>query len=254
MEQEPRNIAASMTGRMKCTLLTGSSDGTRVIGQTVTRKALRARDLIDDSNRWTSLGWAVALWIANNEPGWNPAHFRSVDEVHAEALAEDLQRFPVSGNDGDLTQEQATPATSWRPIPGAYPGDLRCAETGVEIRAVRGLPSWEVLIPQWQDGRKVMRVARMVTTKIEALGHVGRTARREARERIQMEELEAQLRGPEVTLFSAPYPPMSSTTNSAGCYADSPDGEGWTCTRESGHDGAHEAGDGLEQKMAEWPA
>jgi hypothetical protein len=105
-------IADSLTGNMRSTMVTGDHRGTRVIGKAVTRNALRSRGMIDDANRWTALGWAVTLRFVSEDAGWNPDHFKTIDDVHAMALAEDLKRFPISGDDGDLTQEQAQEISS----------------------------------------------------------------------------------------------------------------------------------------------
>lgn len=98
-----RQAADSLTRHMRSAMVTGNHYGTRVIGKTVTRSALRNRGLIDDANMWTALGWAVVLLFVSEEPGWNADYFRTVDDVHAEALDEDRERFPISGNDSDLT-------------------------------------------------------------------------------------------------------------------------------------------------------
>lgn len=90
----PEQIVKGMTPRMRSTLMTGGTDGRRVIGAAVTRNALRARGLVGSDQRWTADGWRVALWLVNNEPGWNPAYVKTIDELHQLAVDEDKLRFP----------------------------------------------------------------------------------------------------------------------------------------------------------------
>ncbi len=92
MEQDLAAIRKSMTDAMRIALMTGSHTGYTAIGKKVTIKALHRRGLVAGDNRWTSLGWAMALWIVATEPGWNPAYFKLPQDVHAEALLEDTLR------------------------------------------------------------------------------------------------------------------------------------------------------------------
>lgn len=92
MNQDLCKIADGLTSKMRCALMTGSASGYTCIGKKVTLKALKRRGLIADDNRWTNLGWAMALWIVATEPGWNPAYFKLPQDVHVEALTEDSER------------------------------------------------------------------------------------------------------------------------------------------------------------------
>lgn len=56
-----------------------------------------------------------------------------------------------------------------------------------------------------------------------------------------------------LTEFTSPFPRMTSRARSAAdpvCWAEVL--EGWACTRETGHGGKHEAGNGAWVKYAEW--
>jgi hypothetical protein len=114
-----RQTADSLTGHMRNVMVTGNHYGTRVIGKTVTRNALRSRGMIDDSNMWTALGWAVVLLFVNEEPGWNANFFKTVDELHAEALVEDAQRGRGTACDCDGKRA---------PVPGGHSVACRLRE------------------------------------------------------------------------------------------------------------------------------
>ena len=87
MTQELSEIYKGLTPKMRCALTTGSHTGYTCAGMRATLRALMRRGLIASDDRWTPLGWAVVLWIVANEPVWNPAYFKTPDDVHAEALA-----------------------------------------------------------------------------------------------------------------------------------------------------------------------
>lgn len=175
-------IADSLTGHMRSAMVTGNAYGTRVIGKMVTRNALRSRGLIDDANMWTALGWAVVLRFVTEDAGWNPDHFKTPDQIHAEALQEDAERFPIPGNNGDLTAEEherslAEPREDVRkngPTPRRKDGisgpiaptgwtrlddRSRHVLTGVEVVIIVsevGPAHFEARVPRWIDGRKLM--------------------------------------------------------------------------------------------------
>lgn len=92
MEHDLATIRKGMTDAMRSALMTGSHSGYTTIGKRVTIKALHRRGLVARDNRWTKLGWAMALWIVATEPGWNPARFELPQDVHAKALLEDAIR------------------------------------------------------------------------------------------------------------------------------------------------------------------
>lgn len=59
---------------------------------------------------------------------------------------------------------------------------------------------------------------------------------------------------PKTTEYSKPFPPMTSRARDRAdspCYAESPE-DYWSCTREAGHSGNHEAGGNGGTKYAEW--
>lgn len=58
---------------------------------------------------------------------------------------------------------------------------------------------------------------------------------------------------PKTTEYREPYPPVTSRARDhadSPCCAKSP--EDWSCTREAGHSGNHEAGGNRGTKYAEW--
>lgn len=101
MERDLATIRKGMTNAMRSALMTGSHFGYTTIGKKVTIKALRRRGLVAHDNRWTKLGWAVALWIVATEPGWNPDYFKLPQDIHAEALVEDAARNDTRRSDSE---------------------------------------------------------------------------------------------------------------------------------------------------------
>lgn len=97
---------------------------------------------------------------------------------------------------------------NWQQIPGHPAGNIRCIETGIEIRAIGHGFRWEVLYPVWRrPDRKVLRTDRIFTTKIEALGHATRSTRPLMRERIALAFDEAHIEdGFRLVLRGAPTP------------------------------------------------
>lgn len=204
-QEEIARVAKTLRPAMVNAMVTGNAYGTRVIGKVVTRNALRSRGLIDDASMWTALGWAVVLHVVNTEPGWNPDHFKTRDQIHAEALQEDAARKldgerysydprrPCDSTciehrrGGRLRHRVGCPAVTnppapirngWQQILGHPDGNIRCIETGIEIRAIGHGFRWEILCPEWQrPERKVLRTVRIFTTKIEALGHATKATR-----------------------------------------------------------------------------
>lgn len=212
-EQDLTTVAGTMTERMLGVLMSGNHYGTTVIGQKVTINALRSRGLIGKDNRWTGLGWAVALHSATVDRGWNPGYFKTLDDVHAEAIEEDARREligkPVTvlhndhtltgvvlGGSGDsltvrLIGDGAVISVdplnvTLAPDPVDVPtnstwvgiddrGSLRCRETGFIVQAIRG-GLWEVLRPEWNATRqgRTYHGIHMGRSKAAALGAAGR--------------------------------------------------------------------------------
>lgn len=171
-----RQAADSLTAHMRSAMATGDHYGRTVIGKKVTRNALYGRGLIDGMNRWTALGWAVVLLFVSEEPGWSLSHFKTPDDVHAEALAEDAERAAAAEGERFLAElredvRKNGPTPKWEDgIPGPKPPTAptgwtrlddrsRHVLTGVEVVTITpeaGPAHFEVRVPRWIDSRKLM--------------------------------------------------------------------------------------------------
>lgn len=57
-----------------------------------------------------------------------------------------------------------------------------------------------------------------------------------------------------VTRYSKPFPPMTEHAHGGAiCPVTSGGRLDWCCTRPTGHDGDHEAGNSAGEKLASWP-
>lgn len=87
------DMAARLSGPMRDALISAQTTPygvATVIGQRRTLDALRRRGLIADDNRWTVLGREVADIVRGGIE--DRGHVRLIDELHADALAEDAYR------------------------------------------------------------------------------------------------------------------------------------------------------------------